>query len=70
MTVISDSTPLTDRQVLIHVLEHVEDLHAKIDELMTALEPFRPMLEKLQPGSGDLVSIMKARRELKRLGRP
>lgn len=40
-------TTLTDRELLIHALQHLEVLTGQVGEIYGALVPLRPMLEKL-----------------------
>ena len=58
------STQLSDRDVLLHILTHVEAL----TELLVLLEEFRPLLALLKTPNGklDMVGVMQARREAKR----
>ena len=56
-------TSLSDRDVLLHILTHVEAL----TELLALLDEFRPLLAMLtQNGKPDMVGIMQARREFRR----
>jgi hypothetical protein len=55
-------TRLTDRQILLHLLAHVEDLAAM-------LEPFRPVLQAAAPGGRpDAISLAQAGRMLRGKG--
>lgn len=65
---ISDKTPLTDRQLLVHLLEHVENLHDQVREIHEVFERFRPLLERLVPGGGpaDYITAMQLGRERRR----
>lgn len=67
MTEITADTTLTDRDLLIHLVQHVEH----IDEMMTALhdewEVFRPLIERFRPAGGaDFLTILQTGRELRR----
>lgn len=69
---ISDKTPFTDRQLLVHLLEHTENLHDQVREIHEVFERFRPLLERLAPGGGapgDYLTAMQLGREAKRRGR-
>jgi hypothetical protein len=41
------NTRLTDRELLIHAIQHLEVLAGQVGEIYAALEPLRPLLEKL-----------------------
>jgi hypothetical protein len=60
----SIETQLTDRALLVHILEHVEAMWAELEE-------FRPMLAMLKRPNGtpDMVGLLQARREAKRAAR-
>jgi hypothetical protein len=52
-------TVLTDRQILLHILGHVEQWQ----ELIEVLAPLRPILEAAAPGGRpDAISLGQARR--------
>lgn len=57
-------TELTDRALLVHILEHVEAMWAELEE-------FRPLLNMIKRPNGtpDMVGMLQARREAKRAGR-
>lgn len=57
-------TSLSDRDILLHILTHVEQLTAELEE-------FRPLLAmaKGKHGQPDMISVLQARRELKRAAR-
>lgn len=40
-------TTLTDRELLIHLMQHVEVLGEQVGEIHAALTPLRPLLGKL-----------------------
>jgi hypothetical protein len=40
------NTRLTDRELLIHAIQHLEVLTDQVGEIHAALEPLRPLLEK------------------------
>lgn len=72
---ISPETPLTDRQLLCHLLEHVETMHEQMTDL---LERFGPLLDRLAPASGNghgvpggmgYVGMLRAARELRQRAR-
>lgn len=55
-------TVLTDREILIHILGHVEEWA----ELVEVLRPLRPILEAAAPGGRpDAISLGQARRMFK-----
>jgi hypothetical protein len=60
----SIETQLTDRALLVHILEHVEAMWAELEE-------FRPLLAMLKRPNGtpDMVGLLQARREAKRAAR-
>ena len=63
-------TRLTDRQVLVHLLEHAEQTTAQLSALLELLEPFRPLLAAAAPaGRPDAISIAQAGRLLRGKGR-
>jgi hypothetical protein len=70
------NTTLTDRELLIHALQHIEDLyeqaaetHAAVMRMDYQLSVFAPFLAKLAPGGKpDMIAIMQARREARRGG--
>lgn len=67
------NTILSDRELLIHAIQHLEDLTEKMAEahgammrIDGALSVFAPLLAKLAPsGKPDFVAVMQARREAK-----
>lgn len=70
MTEITAETRLTDRDLLIHAIQHLEH----IDEIVTALqeefEVFRPLIERFRPaGGGDYLTILQTARQLRRTPR-
>lgn len=67
LTEIPASTPFTDRELLRHALAHIEDMHDRMEQIWTVLQPFVPMLASMAPaGQADILTIMQARRELRR----
>jgi hypothetical protein len=55
-------TVMTDRQILLHILGHVEEW----TELIEVLRPLRPILEAAAPGGKpDAISLGQARRMFK-----
>jgi hypothetical protein len=40
-------TVLTERDLIIHAVQHLEDLSEKVGEIYEALIPLRPLLDKL-----------------------
>lgn len=70
MTEITPDTRLTDRELIVHLVQHVEAMHDRIEQLCDELEAFRPLLARFRPpGSGDYLTLMQAARELRRNGR-
>ena len=70
MTEITTETILTDRQLLVHLIGHIEH----VDEIVTALhdewEVFRPIIEQFRPAGGaDFLTILQTGRELRKLRR-
>ena len=67
-------TRLSDRELLIHAIQHLEDLTEQLAETRAAvlrvdgeLTVFLPLLRKLAPGGKvDMISIMQTRREARR----
>ena len=67
-------TRLSDRELLIHAIQHLEDLAEQLAETRAAvlrvdgeLQVFLPLLRKLAPGGKvDMISIMQTRREARR----
>lgn len=56
-------TPLTDRQLLVHLLEHAESTTEQLAALLQLLEPFRPLIAAAAPaGRPDAISIAQAGR--------
>jgi len=55
---------LTDRAILLHILEHVEAMWAELEE-------FRPLLAMLKrhDGTPDMIGMLQARREARRAAR-
>lgn len=45
MPLVSPDSPLTDRQMLAHLLQHAEWMHARVTELLEQAERYRPLLE-------------------------
>jgi hypothetical protein len=68
------NTMLTDRELLIHAVQHIEDLYEQLAEVHGAvmrmdyqLQVFAPFLAKLAPGGKvDMIAVMQARREARR----
>jgi hypothetical protein len=68
-TLIPDETPLTDRQLILHTLGHVEQMTEQLAQLAGLLEPFRPLLEAAAPGGrADAISLAQAGRMLRPRG--
>jgi hypothetical protein len=67
-------TTLSDHDLLLHALAHIEDLYEKIGEIHGAvmrvdghLSVFAPLLAKWAPGGKpDMIGLMQARREARR----
>jgi hypothetical protein len=67
LTEIPPDTPLSDRDLLIHLLQHVEDMHDRIEQAWTLIQPYVPILAKFAGGGQpDMMTIMQARRDLRR----
>lgn len=68
------ATSLSDRQLIMHALQHLEDAVEKLAETHGAvmridaeLQVFLPLLRRIAPGGkADMLSIMQARREARR----
>jgi hypothetical protein len=68
------STTLTDRELLIHALQHLEvmteqlaEVHQYAVRLDGQLSVFAPLLARFAPGGKpDMVALMQARREMRR----
>lgn len=60
-TVRKIETTMSDRDILLHILSHVEDLWSVLDE-------FRPLLALLKTPDGkpDMVGMLSARRKARR----
>jgi hypothetical protein len=60
------NTRLTDRELLIHAVQHLEHLTERLNELCEELAVYRPLLEKIAPGGRPSVTgIISARREMR-----
>jgi hypothetical protein len=67
-------TTLTDRELLIHALQHLEVLteqmaeaHGAVLRIDAQLSVFAPLLARLAPGGKpDMLALMQARREIRR----
>jgi hypothetical protein len=67
-------TTLTDRELLIHALQHLEvmyeqqaEMHSAVMRIDGQLSMFAPLLAKWAPGGKpDMLALMQARREAKR----
>jgi hypothetical protein len=46
LSLVPADTALTDRQLLIHLLQHVEDMHEEQRRFGALLDEFAPLLEK------------------------
>ncbi|HLM89249.1 MAG TPA: hypothetical protein VK284_09505 [Streptosporangiaceae bacterium] len=57
-------TELTDRALLVHILEHVEAMWAELDE-------FRPLLAMIKRPNGtpDMIGLLQARRDARKAAR-
>jgi hypothetical protein len=67
-------TGLDDRQILLHILTHVEDLAAlpaQVQTLVDVLEEFRPLLNLIKGGNGkpDYIGLAQAGRTFRKAGR-
>lgn len=62
---IPEVTPLTDRQLIVHILEHVEELSDQVAELHAAAAPFLPLLAA-PGGRPDSIALLQAGREARR----
>lgn len=68
------NTTLTDRELLIHAVQHLEAQCGQLTEILGRLEAldaelavFRPLLARLAPGGKpDMIALMQARREARR----
>ena len=61
------NTTLTDRELLIHAVQHLEVLHELVNDMYEQLSVFRPLLARLAPGGKpDMIALMQARREMRR----
>lgn len=49
---IPETTPLTDRQLLVQLLEHVEQIDTQVGEIHQTLQEHRPLLERLRRTRG------------------
>lgn len=69
------NTTLSDHELLVHALQHIEDMYEQIAEMHGAvmridgqLSVFAPLLARLAPGGRpDLVGAMQTRRDLKKM---
>jgi hypothetical protein len=62
-------TQLTDRQLLVHLLEHAEATTEQLAELRAMVEPFRAVLAAAAPGGrADAISLAQAGRLLRSRG--
>lgn len=62
-------TRLSDRELILHLTQHVEAMHETLRVIEAELEVFRPLLRRMAPaGKIDMISLMQARREMKRGG--
>lgn len=66
-------TVLSDRDIALHILGHVEELAAlpgQVQQLVDVLEEFRPLLNLIRGANGkpNYVGIAQARRNLRRAG--
>lgn len=52
MPEIPETTTLTDRQLLIHMLEHVEEIGTQVAEVHQTLQEHMPLLERLKRARG------------------
>lgn len=59
-------TQMPDRQILLHILSHVEAMWAELEE-------YRPLLAMVKgrggPGGPNMLDVMQARRDIKRARR-
>ena len=46
------STMMTDRELLIHTLTHVEQIHARLEEFAALLDELGPLIEKARRHGG------------------
>lgn len=70
MQQITAETPLSDRDLLIHVVQHVEHIDEMVTAVHDVLEAYKPLLARFAPGGGaDYLTIMQTARDLRRAGR-
>lgn len=70
------NTTLSDRELIIHAVQHLEDLadqmadvHGAVLRIDGQLSVFAPLLARLAPGGKpDMIALMQARREIRRAG--
>lgn len=61
------NTRLTDRELLIHAVQHLEVLSTQMEYVHAQLTVFAPLLARLAPGGKpDMIALMQARREARR----
>jgi len=60
-------TVLTDRELIIHTLQHVEEMHEILTELFAELQTFRPLIDRYRPAGGaDMLTMIQAARDARR----
>lgn len=70
MAEITRETPLSDRDLVVHAVQHLEAIHDRIEDIWAALEPLLPLAARLA-GNGRMpnaIDLMQARREMRRHG--
>lgn len=68
MTEINPESPLTDRDLLIHLVAHVEHIDEVVTRMAGEFEVFRPLIERFRPAAGvpDFLTVLQAGRDLRR----
>lgn len=61
---------MSDRDIALHILQHVESMDARLAALEDELAVFRPLLRRLAPAGGaDMLTMIEAARELRTISR-
>ena len=67
MQEITGETRLTDRELLVHAIAHLEDLDAKITAMHDIVQAYKPLIDRFAPGGGaDYLTILQTARDLRR----
>jgi len=57
---------MSDRQIMLHCLSHLEAIHDRVEMIFAHLEPLLPYAARLGSGQMGMIDAMQARRDFRR----